>query len=992
MYDYFRKFFDTSDFPRRWECGIWSSFDGWLHIGSDFAIWGAYTTIPFVLVYFIRRRRDVPFMGIFVLFAAFILCCGTGHLIEALIFWVPVYRISGAMKFITAVVSWATVFAIIPLLPKALLLRSPEQLEHLVVERTQQLRESEARGRSIIEAALDAVVTFDLKGRITGWNCHAESLFGYTHGEAIGQSVSELIVPDRLRDTFDKRLEQVSDTRERDSTFNNRHETRAQHKDGHEFAVEWTLTAVRIRDGNFYSAFIRDITERRRAEQSLRYAKAVTETINRDLLAISRVQHMLFECRTERDVAELLTSVSVQEFNATYAAIWMRNAPVDPAEEQFAHPNAYELVASMTRVPANGEDSGLFPPNQLDPIKDLLWQITESRTRLVYDLSSGESPSGPITNWMRTTLFHSVLAFPIIRDGQVVGVFAAFHSSQPAGHVADVYELLGQLGSSSLQNVEHIAAVERADRAKAEFLANMSHEIRSPMTAIMGFAERIVSPSLTDSDRVSAARTILRNGDHLMTILNDVLDLSKIEAGKLETEQVDFSLLQLVADLSSLMSVRAENKGIDFKIELDSPLPVRLQSDPTRIRQILLNLIGNAIKFTHEGEVRLCVRTVNSEENQSAIDFMVVDTGIGMSPDEVQRVFSPFSQADASLTRRFGGTGLGLAISWRLADLLGGFIDVETEIGKGSRFRFRLPRVLPREVEWVENPSFEQVPDSSPADVTQYNFRDKRILIVEDRPENRELLELILRDTHAIVLTAHNGQEAVDYWQAVRAGQKPIPDVILMDMQMPVLDGYSATRSLRQLGCRVPIIAVTAQAMQHDRDRSKEAGCDGFVSKPYDYTQFMETLDSMLSTPDSNGGSQSEGPEDDVPISEPENDPCPIDYLELSRRTGGKADFIESILASFAKRIPDYVTQLESALEAKNWDDLSRTAHAIRGTSGNLAAQHIYPIAIAVEERLKSGELKVEPHVERLIGELRRFDDYLNTDFKQELSDFLSRQ
>jgi len=375
------------------------------------------------------------------------------------------------------------------------------------------------------------------------------------------------------------------------------------------------------------------------------------------------------------------------------------------------------------------------------------------------------------------------------------------------------------------------AEKERADEAnvaKSEFLANMSHEIRTPMTAILGYAD-LLRQRLSDPTDHEAIDTIRRNGDYLLAIINDILDLSKIESGRLDVECIPCSPAELAADVISTVRERAEQKQLSLQLEFDGAIPAQIESDPFRLRQVLINLIGNAIKFTSAGGVRLVLRFASPAELQ----FDIIDTGIGMMADQVERIFQPFTQADASMTRRYGGTGLGLAISKRLVDRLGGRLTVQSEIGKGSTFRLAITVPNPEQLTMIAPRGvIEEIspPVAIEADKTQLSCR---VLLADDGPDNRRLLEYILRKAGADVAIAGNGQAAMELALAAECEGRPFA-VILMDMQMPVLDGYGATELLRSLGYVRPIIALTAHAMTGDREKCLKAGCTDYAAKPID--------------------------------------------------------------------------------------------------------------------------------------------------------------
>ncbi len=379
---------------------------------------------------------------------------------------------------------------------------------------------------------------------------------------------------------------------------------------------------------------------------------------------------------------------------------------------------------------------------------------------------------------------------------------------------------------------------DAANLAKSEFLANMSHEIRTPMTAILGYAETL----LTEGDitqappqRIEAIQTIIRNGEHLLNLINGILDLSKIEAGKLKLEQVGCSPFQLAHEVISLMDVKADAKGLPLTLKSADKIPKTIRTDPTRLRQILINIVGNAIKFTEVGQVCLEISVSEATDAHPLIRFDVRDTGIGMTQQQTGQLFRAFSQVDASTTRKFGGTGLGLAISKRLAKMLGGDITVTSQAAKGSTFRVTVatgplddvPMIDPEDCIGCDRATPEKkLPTDTPPEQL-----DCRVLLAEDGADNQRLISFLLEKAGARVTVAENGQTA--YEKATQAAHTDQPfDVILMDMQMPVMDGYEATRKLRTDGYTAAIIALTAHAMDGDRDKCIEVGCDDYASKP----------------------------------------------------------------------------------------------------------------------------------------------------------------
>ena len=489
---------------------------------------------------------------------------------------------------------------------------------------------------------------------------------------------------------------------------------------------------------------------------------------------------------------------------------------------------------------------------------------------------------------------------------------------------------------------------ELANLAKSAFLANTSHEIRTPMNAILGYAEMLLDPKQSDQQRRNSALTIRRNGEHLLAIINDILDISKIEAQKMTVEKLSCDLQQLVTDLIGLTRPWAEKKGLTFEIEFDKMIPKQIQTDPLRAKQVLVNLVGNAIKFTESGKIKIGVYREISYFAHT-IRFEVTDTGIGMSPAQMEKLFQPFTQADVSTTRRFGGTGLGLTISKRMAKLLGGDITVKSEPGTGSTFTFRLDGGPRLGVPLIENLTMEQLT------VGEIETKDEEIqiqgsiLLAEDGEDNRELVISHLHGAGAQVAIATTGRLAVEACKTQKF------DLILMDMQMPELDGYGACRALRASGMRIPIIALTANAMAEDRRRCMEAGCTDYLSKPITRGVLLRMLAKYLNSP-------SHAPANGQASNGPVGDPATISKLT----------------AGFIQRLPSRVSTMQRLLVEQNFLQLQDAVHQIKGAAGGYGFQSISEVAGRAEQKIKDKVpfQEIRSEIDSLISLIRSVGGY----------------
>jgi signal transduction histidine kinase/CheY-like chemotaxis protein len=518
---------------------------------------------------------------------------------------------------------------------------------------------------------------------------------------------------------------------------------------------------------------------------------------------------------------------------------------------------------------------------------------------------------------------------------------------------------------------------EEASRAKSDFLANMSHELRTPMTAILGHAELLVESRRDPCENFESVRVIERSGRHLLALINDVLDFSKIEAGQVCVEFTRCSPLAILEEVASLMRVRATEKGLNFQTTLCGAIPETIRTDPLRLQQILVNLIGNAIKFTQEGSVHvLC--SLDASNREPLMRFAVVDTGVGLTPEQIGRLFRPFVQADTSTTRQFGGTGLGLAISRSLAQALGGDIDVISHPGLGSTFTVAVSIGPLEEVPLIEHeqPTHRReerrtVTKSSSA--TSTALAGYRILLAEDGIDNQHLISLRLRQAGATVELAENGLVATQLALAARAVGRPY-DLIFMDMQMPVMDGYTATSRLRAEGYERPIVALTAHAMGGDREKCLRAGCDDYTTKPIDNQAMIriarEQIARFADLPSARRSEQAQPSQESADsfsppalVSQLAADPDMAVAIErYVGRLHQTADYLQQVLAE--AELPGIVAELPDDKS----EELARTVHQTKGAAGGYG----FPQITAAAERLET-ELRnrgPEASVRQLLAEL----------------------
>jgi PAS domain S-box-containing protein len=765
------------------------------------------------------------------------------------------------------------------------------------------LRDSEQRRRVLYERSRDALMTLALPSRrFTSCNAATLKLFGAKDEAEFLQGGPATVSPEFQTDgrsSREKAAEMIATAlREGSHYFHWMHKR----LDGQEFPATVSLTTVELPGQTLIQATVHDISEQARAEEELRektrLLQATFDSIQEGLciidsnLVIRHVNRIMeqwyprkmplvgkqcFKCfhDADRPCDPCPTLRCLKSGEAQLDVV--PGTGVDEWQELSCHPvvdavsgrivGVVEIVRDITqrkrateavereRAKLSAMISGMEEGVAFADANNVLVEVNEFFCRLIHvprdailgkqldDIHGGAVLEKVLAHVDRFRRNHNSGAVVLQRPLGDADVIFRIQPIYRAGAYDGV--LLNVIDVTELVAARRQA--EAATRAKSEFLANMSHEIRTPMTAILGFTDILLGEAGAETEspeRLRSLETIKRNGTYLLNLINDILDLSKIEAGKLAIERTCFSPTGLLAEVASLMSVRAEAKNLPLSVECVGPIPERVRGDSIRLRQVLINLVGNAIKFTEVGGVRVEMRLAQPSDSPARLRFDVIDTGMGIAPEQIERIFQPFTQADQPTGKRFGGTGLGLSISKRLAEVLGGEISVSSVPGKGSTFTVTVETGPLDGIPMIEpGTPVAAKPERGASElvVAPAVRLDCRLLLAEDGPDNQRLIAFVLQKAGANVTLAENGRIALDKALAARDAGAPF-DVILMDMRMPVMDGYAATRKLREAGYPGAIIALTANAMAGDEETCREAGCDDYAGKPIDRPRLLATI------------------------------------------------------------------------------------------------------------------------------------------------------
>lgn len=605
----------------------------------------------------------------------------------------------------------------------------------------------------------------------------------------------------------------------------------------------------------------------------------------------------------------------------------------------------------------------------------LPWQSDELQEGHVWDASLFEAK----------TTRHEKIGFTDA-SGQIrifiVNCSPVFAANDKVGGVLISMDDVTQLEEQEILLRESMKVAEEASQAKSAFLSNMSHEIRTPMTAILGFTEVMKRNNRTsESERLGYLNTIANSGQHLLELINDVLDLSKVESGAMEVEELPCDCASIAQDVVRVLQSKADEKSIKLEVQILSDFPEEIVADPSRLRQVITNLVGNAIKFTDQGAVLVQLSFIAADDPaQARIRIDVVDSGIGMNEEQQARIFEAFTQASASISRRFGGTGLGLSISRQLTEAMNGTLEVSSEEGVGSTFHVELP--VAQESCTLLSPetimaALERV--DVPTQVT-WDLPESRILVVDDGPENRQLMSVILTGLKLHVTVAENGKEGLD--MAVAAMQSEPFDLIFMDIQMPVMDGYEAVSEMRKAGVELPVVALTANAMKGFEKDILEAGFSHYMVKPIDMNLLGDLLarqlggvrrvveveseleTSVVTDQTVNNASVSDNSADSVEMEAEQDDFEGVEpvYSTLPVQI---PDFYE-VVEQFIQRVQEEHLRLSMAIEQNDGETVAQIAHWLRGSGGNVGYAGFAELCNEIESCAHGDMSQLPPLVEQL--------------------------
>ncbi|MBK7225350.1 MAG: PAS domain S-box protein [Saprospiraceae bacterium] len=752
-----------------------------------------------------------------------------------------------------------------------------------------QIAESDERNKLIMNSAIDAIIIIDKLGKIISWNPSAERIFGWTHDEVVTHSLSEIIIPDYMRkshnDGMIRRL-----TSGESKMLGRLLELPAQNKKGEEFPVEIYVICFEQEGEKYYCGFIKDISERKINEEILKLQEEkyrnIIANMNLGLLEVDLEDTIIYANQSFCD----MSAYSLAELKGKKAA------------ELFVVEHHKQIISQKNELRKTHESDG-------------------------YELEV-KNKNGENRWWF-------VSGAPNYNDrGQLVGSI---------GIHLDISD--HKLLEKELAKAKSIA--EAAAKAKELFLANMSHEIRTPLNVIIGMIRQLTKESLT-ADQHFYINQSASSAKHLLTILNNVLDVAKIESGDMEILENGFSPSALLYNVHSIMYSQAIEKNLKFKLNASPDLKPVLIGDDTRLRQVFINLVGNSIKFTQAGSIMLNAEVVSETDTHQTILFEVVDTGIGMSEEFITRIFDKFSQEQNESNRRYEGTGLGMTISNDLIRLMGGNLKVDSIKSVGTTFKFELNFRIGKPEQLVSNNQ----------QIQQNIFKSCKALLVEDNEMNRFIAIQSLDFLGFETTEAENGKIAIEL------ASKNSYDIILMDIQMPVMDGVEATEYIReQLNLKTPIIALTANAFKHDIELYLNKGMNDFITKPYDEQDFFRKIDHVLSLHKFKLGNTTNDQNKEEQMKTTNK---LYNLMQLEQMSRGNNSFVTKMISIFINQTKENIAIMENGIATSNFDEVKRIAHKIRPSIGQMGILSLKNEARNIET------YKLEP------GENQEFKDMTN--------------
>lgn len=705
------------------------------------------------------------------------------------------------------------------------------------------LKQSEERNRIIMNSSLNAIVTIDIKGKITFWNNQAEIIFGWKKEEVLGKTLNETIIPDRHKDGHVNGLKYYEKTG-KGPVLNKQIELPAINNVGHEFPVEISIIPLEQNGEVFFCSFMQDISERKKTETKLK----VQEEKYRNIIANMN-----------------LGLIEVDN-----------NEIIQFANQSFANISGFEIEELIGLNPAK---TFVFGEN-LEKL-NAKNKLREKGVSDVYQI--------PVKNKRGELRWWAIGGAPNYDDkGKLVGSIG-IHLD-----ITEQKQMEIELENEKLK-------AEQASKAKEAFLANMSHEIRTPLNGIIGFLRELERQNLTDLQKKYVENSTVAS-KHLLSIINNILDISKIEAGEMSLEVEDFVFENVIGNVMNVLEPLAKKKGLKLLKQISNDVHNVLKGDILRLEQVLFNLVGNSLKFTSKGKIFLKCEVLKDAKTFQRLQISVQDTGIGMEQSFAENIFNKFSQEDKAITRKFGGTGLGMAITKELIQLMKGKINVQSQKGLGTTISF----IIDLEKGNIDN--IKKVQEEINVDISGVN-----VLLVEDNIINRMVAINSLNYFNCLVTEAANGIEAIEILK-----NKSF-DIILMDVQMPEMDGIDATMKIREeLKLKTPIIALTANAFKSEVDKCKNAGMDDYITKPFEEFDLVETISKYTN--------KHHAVDDAV---EEKNEKL-YDLKSLHTISRGNPEFITKMIIIFIDQINEVIPNAESALSSNDFLVLSQLIHKIK--------------------------------------------------------------